>query len=319
VPRAQESHGTGSAVVRDAESVLKELSLDSQRPLREAIPDAVDLLVDWFMLPTFDKEPRLTLGLAVERFACDRSSGQEPRASITEAQLFSEGAIRDASDATETAVQDAQQLFRRAVEFCDRALRHGWPDPPDTVGPASTVWFTRWRTGEQRLACLDAGRTWPDLLKWPKCPSQADLAAVLVLWRCAHRPAVELDVATVASDVFSGFWDAADTETVRSAALLPIDSLAATASRSRSEDLFVWVEEAREFAREPRNPAVTEALQAGVRAALEDLSRHLKVFGAGARDVGGQGVASLLADQRSIPRPSLGRPPWEPAWGQPRQ
>lgn len=306
-------------MVRDAESVLRELSLDSQRPLREIIPGAVDLLVDWLNLTPFDKDSRLTLGLAVERFAADRHSGREPSATITKAQLFSEGVIRETSDASATAVQDAQQLFRRAVEFCDRARRHGWPDPADAVGPASTVWFSRWRTGEQRLACLDAGRAWPDLLEWPKCPSQADLAAVLVLWRCAHRPAVKLDVATVASDVLSGFWDAADAETVRSAALLPMDSLAATASWSRSEDLFVWVEEAREFARGPRDRLVTEALQPGVHAALSDLSVHLKVFGAGFREVGGQGVASLLAEERSVPRPSLGKPPWEPAWGQPRR
>lgn len=306
-------------MVRDAESVLRELSLESHRPLREFIPDAVDLLVDWFNLPPFDKEPRLLLGLAVERFAADRRRGREPNASITEAQLFSEGVIPAASDRLDGAVEDAQELFRRAVEFCDRARQHGWPDRPDTVGPAGTVWFSRWRTGEQRLACLDAGRNWPELLEWPKCPSQADLAAVLVLWRCAHRPSLQLDVATVASDVLSGFWDAADSETVRLAALLPIDSLAATASRSRSEDLFGWVEEAREFAREPRNTAVVEALQPGVRAALSGLSLHLKVFGVGARDVGGQGVASLLAGERAVPRPSLGKPPWEPAWGQPRR
>lgn len=306
-------------MVRDGESVVRELTGLSRRPLREIIPEAVDLLADWFNLPAADRETRLTLALAVERFASDRRSGREPRLAITEQELLEEGLFRDLTRVSEHATQDAQQLFLRTVEFCDRARRHGWPSLPDTVGPTSTSWFYRWRTGEQRLACLDADHNWPDLLDWPKCPSQADLAAVLVLWRCAHQPDSELDVTTVASHAFSSFWDAAKTETIRSAALLPLDALAATASRSGSRDLFAWVEHSREFAREPSNPAVTRAVQPGVQAALADLSLHITIHGARRSDVGGQGVAALLAADRRVPRPSLGKPPWEPAWGQPRR
>lgn len=306
-------------MVCDGERVLRELTGPARRPLREIIPEAVDLLADWFHLPVFDRETRLILGLAVESFAFDRRSGRKPRRIITEQELLDEGVFRDSTGIPVAALHDAQQLFLRTVEFCDRAQRHGWPNLPDTVGPRSTSWFYRWRTGEQRLACVDANRNWPDLLDWPKCPSQADLAAVLVVWRCAHQPDSELDVTTVASPAFSSFWDAAETETIRSAALLPLDALAATGSRSQSKDLFVWVEHAREFAREPSNPAVTRAVQPGVRAAIADLSHHITIHGAGMPDVGGHGVAALLAVDRRVPRPSLGKPPWEPAWGQPRR